>query len=91
MKSSSEFVFAIRTMFQHTLVAKIRCVGEVIHFAASRIYLSRLSSNFQPVEIFYCDVYTNARILKGIAQGTAFPFAIWAVLYELRDRGIKTS
>jgi hypothetical protein len=73
IKGGSGYGFAIRTTFQHTLVTEIRCVGEIIHYAASRIYRSRLSVNFQPVEIFYCDAGNNARILKGIAQGSVSP------------------
>jgi hypothetical protein len=64
VKGGREFRLAVRAELQHTLVTEIRCVGEVIHIVVSGIWP-------RPVEIFYCDIYTNARIFRGIAEYSA--------------------
>jgi hypothetical protein len=58
VKSGCEFRLAIGAELQHTLVAEIGCISKVIHVGVSGICAG-------PVEIFYCDIYTIARILRG--------------------------
>ena len=65
VQGGSEFGLTIRAELQHTLVAEIGCISKVIHFVLSRICPG-------PVEIFYGDIYTIARIFRGIAEGSAF-------------------
>ena len=57
VEGSRELGLAIRAELEHALVTEIGCVSKVIHFAVPRI-------GHWPVEIFYCDIYTIARISR---------------------------